>query len=130
MIETMHEFQGVGLAAPQVGLSLRLFVMLINGVAQPCFNPEVISISTETEKGVEGCLSFPHLWLAVKRPLFVEARFTNLAGNLVNEKFDNMEARCYLHETDHLNGVRFVDLVGPMSLKTAQGRRLKYLKKR
>jgi peptide deformylase len=125
MFEMMFSNRGVGLAAPQVGLLYRMFVMDTDGQPRACFNPTVVSISTKKDRDLEGCLSFPDLWLKIARPVSIEAQFTNSSGNLVNEKFENLAARCYLHETDHLNGVRFVDLVGPLSLKTAKARRAK-----
>lgn len=128
MLETMRHERGIGLAAPQVGLPYRVFVMEINDVEYACFNPEIVSLSEETAVDNEGCLSFPNLWLDVTRPLSVEVRYTDAHGNLVNEKFESLAARCYLHETDHLNGVRFVTLVSPLKLERALKRRIKFLR--
>jgi peptide deformylase len=123
MLTFMDQAHGMGLAAPQVGLRQRFFVMhTTDGETRACFNPEIVSISDDSEKGVEGCLSFPDLWLKVMRPLTVEAKYQDVSGNLVYETFENLNARCYLHETDHLNGVRFVDLVGSVSLMTARNK--------
>ena len=121
MLALMTEEHGMGLAAPQVGISLRLFIMkTTEGKIIECFNPEVVSVSTETERALEGCLSFPNLWLKVNRPLSVNAKFFDKSGVLVNETFDNLNARCYLHEIDHVDGKCFVDMVGPLALQTAR----------
>ena len=126
MFTFMEANRGMGLAAPQIGMSLRFFIMrTTDGRALACFNPEIISVSEEVEKGEEGCLSFPDLWLKVPRPIRAEVRFADQHGNLVNETFENLDARCYLHETDHLNGELFVDRVGPLALKLAKDRRNK-----
>ncbi len=128
LLDTMAVHPAVGLAAPQVGLLHRGFVMKIKDVEYACFNPEIVSVSDKRQSGEEGCLSFPDLWLDVDRPFSVEARYTDAFGNLVNEKFESLAARCYLHETDHLNGVRFVTLVSPLKLERALKRRVKFLR--
>lgn len=130
LLLTLRAHPAVGLAAPQIGLPYRVFVMEIEGMAaRVCFNPEIVSVSEETEKAQEGCLSFPDLWLNVERPIRVEARYQNHMGNLVHETFESLAARCYLHETDHLNGVRFIEKVGAVSLLRARQSRSKKLKK-
>ena len=130
LLLTLRSKSAVGLAAPQIGLPYRVFVMEIEGMAaRVCFNPEVVLVSEETEKAQEGCLSFPDLWLNVERPIRVEARYQNHMGNLVHETFESLAARCYLHETDHLNGVRFIEKVGAVSLLRARQSRSKKLKK-
>lgn len=121
--KALVEYSGaIGLAAPQTGHLYRVFVMSI-GKLYTCFNPEIISVSDEFERDEEGCLSFPDLWLKIKRPVLVQARYQDENGKLVNETFENLAARCYLHETDHLNGVRFTDLAGPLAVKMARTRR-------
>lgn len=131
LLDILYSESAVGLAANQVGLSYRMFVMYMpdTGLTRACFNPEVVSVSDATHRETEGCLSFPALWLPVKRPVRIEARYQDSTGKLVNETFENYAARCYLHETDHLNGIRFVDLVGPLTLSRAKGRRSKLFSK-
>ena len=132
LFDTMFSESAVGLAAPQVGLLHRVFVMYDPGpikIERAVFNPEVVAVSDELLREREGCLSFPDLWLDVKRPSWVEARYQDVDGNVVNERFENLAARCYLHETDHLNGIRFIELVGPVSLMRAKDRRSKLYKK-
>lgn len=133
---------GIGLAAPQVGLALRMFVMgsqqgpggyagtpphLQPGPNYVCINPMVISRSDSVESGVEGCLSFPSLWLNIKRPSWVLARYRTLNGELIEQRFEGLLARCYVHELDHLNGIVFTSYVGKLSLKMSLARQKKNL---
>lgn len=130
MLLTLRSHPAVGLAAPQIGLPYRVFVMEIPDMAaRVCFNPEVVSVSEDVEKSEEGCLSFPDLLLKVERPTKIEVRYQNHSGNLVHETFESLAARCYLHETDHLNGVRFIEKVGAVTLLRARQSRSKKLKK-
>ena len=131
LLETLRSHRAIGLAAPQVGLPYRVFVMETDGAAaRVCFNPEIVSVSDDVEKSEEGCLSFPNLWLKVERPIRVEAKYQNHFGNLVHETFESLAARCYLHETDHLNGVRFIQKVGAVTLLRARSRSKKLKKDR
>lgn len=123
--KALVEYSGaIGLAAPQVGHLYRIFVMSIDKL-YTCFNPEIISVSDEDERDEEGCLSFPDLWLKIKRPIRVKARFQDENGKLVNETFENLASRVFLHELDHLNGVVFITKVGDMTKKMALDRRKK-----
>jgi peptide deformylase len=120
---------GIGLAAPQVGMAIRMFVMgPQEGPNYVCINPEVLEIGEET-MGQEGCLSYPGLWLNIKRPEWVHARYRTLNGETVEQRFEGLLARCYLHELDHLNGSTFVNKVKPLSLKLAKERQKKNLRK-
>lgn len=115
MVETMFQFRGVGLAAPQVGVSKRLIVVDCGEEFQEAplvlMNPEVISVSDETQFGDEGCLSMPELFLPVTRPLSCVVRAVELSGKTVEIEGEDLLARCLLHEIDHLNGVLFTDHV-------------------
>ena len=113
MFETMYAAPGVGLAAPQVGVSKRVFVMDCSGGRDPeqrivMVNPVVLNVEGE-QTGEEGCLSFPGIFFQVKRSLraVVEAQDTD--GN--EYEIDGLEltARCMLHETDHCDGILFID---------------------
>ncbi len=113
MFETMYAAPGVGLAAPQVGVSKRVFVMDCSGGKDPeqrivMVNPVVLNVEGE-QTGEEGCLSFPGIFFQVKRSLraVVEAQDTD--GN--EYEIDGLEltARCMLHETDHCDGILFID---------------------
>lgn len=106
LYETMIEHRGLGLAAPQVGLSVRAFTIYsVPGIV--CFNPKVVSWSEEKLVLDEGCLSFPKLVLKVKRPRSIRARYTEPNGNVQTLNMDGLTARAYLHELDHLDGVVF-----------------------
>jgi peptide deformylase len=113
MFETMREFRGVGLAAPQVGVSKRLFVMDCSGGQDPAqrvalINPDVISVEGE-QLGEEGCLSFPGIYFNVKRELRAIVRAHNVDGELFEVDGKELTARCLLHETDHCDGIVFID---------------------
>jgi len=120
---------GIGLAAPQVGMAVRMFIMgPQEGPHYVCINPEVIETGPEIT-GSEGCLSFPALWLNIKRPEWVHARYRTLDGQIVEQKFESLLARCYVHELDHLNGVTFVNYSSDLGLKLARNRQQKMLRK-
>ena len=113
MLETMYAAPGVGLAAVQVGVSKRLFVMDCSGGKDPeqrlvLINPEVLAVEGE-QNGEEGCLSFPGIFTPVERSLRAVVRAQDLKGN--EFEIDGMEltARCMLHETDHCDGIVFLD---------------------
>ena len=106
----MRENQGMGLAAPQVGISRRVFVMDVNGVKRTCFNPEA-HWPTEDQlfEYDEGCLSFPDEFLTIRRPRKILARYQDCFGNWEEHELAELEATCYQHELDHLNGVTMHD---------------------
>jgi len=113
MFETMHDARGVGLAAPQVGVSKRLFVMDCSAGQDPAkrvalINPEVISVEGE-QLDEEGCLSFPGIYFNVKRELRAIVRAHNVDGKLIEVDGKELAARCLLHETDHCDGIVFID---------------------
>ena len=118
MVETMREAPGVGLAAPQIGVSSRLIVVeyeendQIEDSPKKLYvvaNPEIIKASTETEMGIEGCLSIPGLVGEVERSLEVVVRGQNRRGQQVKIKAKGWLARIFQHEIDHLDGVLYTD---------------------
>jgi peptide deformylase len=120
---------GIGLAAPQVGIAVRLFVMgPQEGPHYVCINPEILELGGE-EMGPEGCLSFPALWLNIRRPTWVTARYQTLDGQIVEQRFEGLLARCYIHELDHLDGKTFDTMSSALSLKLARARQQKKLRK-
>lgn len=132
MFETMYEARGVGLAAPQVGLSKRLFVMDVpdeegNSNKLALINPEIITVEGE-QIGEEGCLSFPGLYQVVKRQMRVIAKAQNLKGEEVEYDLTDLSARCVLHETDHCDGIVFLDRMTPLKREMAK-RKIKRLQK-
>ncbi|MCA1556809.1 MAG: peptide deformylase [Acidobacteria bacterium] len=113
MFETMDAASGVGLAAPQVGVSRRLFVMDCSGGRDPeqrvaLINPVVLNIEGE-QHGDEGCLSFPGIFFPVKRSLRAVVRAQDTSGEMFELDGMDLTARCMLHETDHCDGIVFID---------------------
>lgn len=107
MADTLREANGVGLAAPQVGI-LRQAVLVINGEDEllELINPEIISQEGEQE-GLEGCLSVPGIYGNVKRPMRVRVRAQDRHGNTFEVEDEGLTARCFCHEIDHLSGHLF-----------------------
>jgi peptide deformylase len=113
MFETMYAAEGVGLAAPQVGLSLRLFVMDCEGVRLVAANPEILSAAGEQE-GEEGCLSVGKIHSPLKRAARVRLRAQDVQGRWFEREAEGLAARCFLHETDHCDGLLFLDRLSPL----------------
>ena len=113
MFETMYEAPGVGLAAVQVGIARRLFVMDCSGGKEPeqrivLINPEVLEVEGN-QNGEEGCLSFPGIFTPVERSLRAVVRAQDVNGNEFEVDGMELTARCMLHETDHCDGIVFLD---------------------
>ena len=106
--DTMLDAPGAGLAAPQIGVGLRVFTYHVDGVLGHLVNPR-LELSDEEQDGPEGCLSIPGLAFDTKRALSVVARGENMWGEPVLLEGTELLARCVQHETDHLDGVLFVD---------------------
>ncbi len=116
MLETMYAAPGRGLAGPQVGVLLRLFVMDVTwkeGTPAPriCLNPEILATSDETVLRTEGCLSIPGIDCPVARPAGLTLRWTDLYGAVLEERLTGFAATCAQHELDHLNGRLCIDLL-------------------
>lgn len=112
MYETMVAADGIGLAAPQVGVSKRVAIVDL-GEGQDVIemiNPEVVAIGGK-EVEVEGCLSFPDLYGEVERPFYVKIEAEDREGNLYELEAEDYEARAILHEIDHLNGILFTEKI-------------------
>lgn len=111
MFETMYDANGVGLAAPQVGILKRIFVIDVTGEDPMVFiNPEILETSGE-QTGYEGCLSVPGKSGVVTRPNYVKAKAFDLDGNEFIIEGEELLARAILHENDHLNGTMYVEKV-------------------
>lgn len=120
MFDTMYEADGVGLAAPQVGITKRLIVVdpREEGVTpRALVNPRVLETSDETDRAEEGCLSIPGLKEVVERKAEVVVEAEDLDGETQRIEADGLLARVLLHEIDHLNGILFVDRVSPLKRK-------------
>jgi len=115
MIDTMHEYHGVGLAAPQVHEGLRLFVALLDedpdakSEAAVIINPEIVANSSAIEEGWEGCLSIPDIRGMVPRYTDIRVQALDRTGRPIELNLKNFPARVAQHETDHLEGVLFFD---------------------
>jgi peptide deformylase len=108
LAETMVDAPGVGLAAPQIGVSLRVFTYDVDGVVGHLVNP-TLDLSEETDEDEEGCLSLPGLSFPTKRAVRAVAKGFNTHGDPVTIEGTELLARCVQHETDHLDGVLFID---------------------
>lgn len=135
MIDLMKKNHGLGLSANQVGLNAQIFVMkpVLNkqhGDVTVVINPIIKGLSKETEQGPEGCLSHPGLILKVKRPISCVVEFDTLTPDMrdvihVEAKYDDIDARIFLHEYDHLHGIQFIDRVSKLKLTMAEKKRRK-----
>lgn len=110
MIETMYDENGVGLAAPQVGILKRIIVIDIGDGLIEVINPEIIESKGE-QLGPEGCLSVPGVSGDVRRPNYVRVRGLDREGNQIEIEAEEFLARAFCHEIDHLNGILFIDKV-------------------
>lgn len=124
MFETMYAAPGVGLAAPQVGVQKRVFVMDCSGRRDPAqrlamINPEVLRTEGE-QTGEEGCLSFPGIFFPVKRAMRAVVRAQDVFGNEFEVDGLELTARCMLHETDHCDGILFIERTTPLKRQLAK----------
>ena len=132
LIDSMKHYQGIGLSANQLGIMERVFVMYSDvkkGEIISCFNPKIITQS-DTEIVIdEGCLSYPGLWLKVKRPDGIEVEYEDKNGELQSKAMFGLECRIFLHEYDHMEGTDFTKKVSKIKLDRAKKRQSKMLKK-
>lgn len=116
MVETMRDISGIGLAAPQVGINLRMFVVEAEeGVVKKVINPEFLEYSKQCVDHEEGCLSVPGIHRKVKRPESLKVRYLNENGEKIEEELEDLWARAFQHENDHLEGILFVDKIAPVA---------------
>jgi peptide deformylase len=118
LAEMMHRFmldnQGIGLAAPQVGISRRMFVMNVSGRKRTCINPEALWPTTDQPfEFEEGCLSFPGEMIVISRPRKILARYQDEDGAWHEEEMSELESTCFQHELDHLDGITMHDRAQP-----------------
>lgn len=109
MVDVMLANNGVGLAAPQVGILKRIVIILVNEEPKILVNPEIVFMSDNTCKMEEGCLSFPGQYYEIERPEKVTIKYRNLSGHPMLETHEGLTARILLHELDHLEGVVFTE---------------------
>ncbi len=148
MIKAMHEYDGIGLAAPQIGLNKKLITinlpndyiqsntpltpgeaLLLPRMPIVCINPEIISSNTETSTTDEGCLSVPEIYAPVTRPTKVTVKTQLITGEIIHVECGGFLARVVQHEIDHLLGKLFIDRLDPVNYKKVK-RKLDKLKKK
>ena len=132
LVETMKQESGMGLSANQVGILERVFIMYSNLKERKiiaCFNPQIIEESTEQLLMDEGCLTYPGLWLKVKRPVWIKATWEDSQGTVGEYKLEGLESRIFQHEYDHMEGTNFTKKVSKLRLNMARKRQKKQAKK-
>ncbi len=131
LAEAMDRFGGIGLSANQLGLDYRVFVMkTADSGTKAFFNPEITKLSKETDLLKEGCLSFPDIYLMIKRSKVIEFDYTDSDGERRTLQLDGIGARCVQHELDHLNGIIFLQRASRFKIERALKARPKERKKR
>ncbi|MEI8094712.1 MAG: peptide deformylase [Spirochaetales bacterium] len=130
MITTMVEGRGIGLAAPQVGSLQSIFVLQVEeGKPLVFINPEIVGTSVETMAYEEGCLSIPGMYEEVVRPVAIQIQAFNAKGRRIKMECDDLLARVFQHEFDHLKGVLFIDYLNEMKRSRLLAQYEKNLKK-
>lgn len=132
MFETMRQANGIGLAAQQIGLDIKLFVIDLTDYSEVepelkdfkkvFINSEIIELSEETMFAEEGCLSFPGIYFKVERPQRVKLRYLDENFEEKEEWFDGLSARCIQHEHDHTEGITFLKYMSPIRKNMFQGK--------
>tara|TARA_S200000501_G_scaffold236852_1_gene222022 strand:+ start:644 stop:1258 length:615 start_codon:yes stop_codon:yes gene_type:complete len=129
--QAMERFGGIGLSANQLGLDYRVFVMrTADSGIKAFFNPEVTKLSQETEMMKEGCLSFPDIYLMIKRPKAIEFEYSDSEGERHTLQLEGIGSRCVQHELDHLNGIIFLQRASRFKIERALKARPKERRKR
>ena len=118
LADTMLDAPGAGLAAPQLGVGLRVFTYYVDGELGHLINPN-LDLSEEQQEGEEGCLSIPEIYLDTPRAMRVVARGMNMWGEPVTVEGSALKARAIQHETDHLDGILFIDRLDPEQRREA-----------
>ena len=132
LVETMRTENGIGLSANQVGLLERVFVMYSDVKEKKimaCFDPQIVEMASEQIIMDEGCLTYPGMWLKIKRPVWIKATWEDQDGVKDEYQLAGLEARVFQHEYDHMEGTDFTKKVSKLKLKMAKKRVQKQLKK-
>ena len=132
LFDSMKHYQGIGLSANQIGIMERVFVMYSDVNKREtitCFNPEIVTQSDTEIIMDEGCLTFPGLWLKVKRPDSIEVQYEDKTGEVQHQAMFGLECRIFLHEYDHMEGMDFTQKVSKIKLNRALKRRSKMVRK-
>jgi hypothetical protein len=128
MVETMRLANGVGLASNQVDIDRRYFVLEIDEIVKKCINPEILEVLDDNVEMEEGCLSIPGIFKRVARPNKIKVRYLDENGNVVEEVMEGLWAKAFQHETDHINGMMFIDRLSPIN-KSLIRKRLENIKR-
>ncbi|MGM0640762.1 MAG: peptide deformylase [Thermotogota bacterium] len=115
MYSEMYKSDGVGLAAPQVGMPYKFFVMDDGQGKKAVINPKILSFSDENITFEEGCLSIPEIFAEIERPKTIKVEYYNEYGEKIEEELTDYTARIFQHENDHLNGILFTDKLSVVS---------------
>ena len=129
LVENMLHHEGYGLSANQIGIPVQAFSMMLDDKPMVVFNPEILEWSEETTYIREGCLSFPGLYVAVERARAVAMKFQAYDGEEQGGSLQDMSAKIFQHEMEHMEGKLFVDNVSGFKLKSAMKKRRIYLKR-
>ena len=129
LIDSMEHYQGIGLSANQIGIMERVFIMyedINNRNILTCFNPKILEVSKEEVLIDEGCLTYPGIWLKLKRPIAIKVEFEDEKGKKHEQKMTGLPSRIFQHEHDHMEGTDFTRLASPLKMEMA----IKKLKKK
>ena len=132
LLDSMKNYNGIGLSANQIGIMERVFVMYSDVKKREtitCFNPEIVTKSDTEILMDEGCLTYPGLWLKVKRPDGIEVQYEDKSGEIQHQAMFGLECRIFLHEYDHMEGRDFTQKVSKIKLNRALKRKSKMMKK-
>ena len=124
MVESMKHWGGIGLSANQVGFSHRMFVMGDNDHYICCWNPKIVVESEDKTPIEEGCLTYPGLFVKIRRPDWIEVEFEDENGEKHSDTFEGLMCRVFQHEMDHMDGIDFTSRAKKMDLNIAK-RKLK-----
>ena len=115
MVKLMRKANGIGLAANQIGIKERFFVLEVDGKVKKIINPEILESGENISEYEEGCLSIPMIYKKVNRPETVKVKYQNEKGEEIEEELEGVWARAFQHEFDHINGILFIDKLSPMN---------------
>ena len=132
LIDSMEHYQGVGLSANQIGIIERVFIMYEDVGTRKiltCFNPKLLETSKEQILMDEGCLTYPGVWLKVKRPIAIKVEFEDEKGEKHEREFQGLTSRIFQHEYDHMQGTDFTQKVSRLKIERAMKKLNKTVKK-
>ncbi len=130
LLDFMYSNDGIGLSANQIGLNYRMFVMGDKDGQYICWNPQVLEYSDNLVEKMEGCLSFPNLFLKIKRSEQIKVRYLNEYGLPITRNLSDIWSHCFQHELDHLDGILFTHKISKLKLDIALKKRHKLIMKR